>query len=527
MTDNHSHHNYIKILKRERAVNPPYLTLFGGVTLAMLFCMCVAACVLYVMQMHDLVVFFSAVVACILGMLSLDYAWALLTWRAFRHRLVCLDVHPGPKHPVVGSRFRIRLELRNSLPWRVLLEALCWDTTAHIRIADALDGAHALAPGACYEIAFQADAVRFGNGRILGVALLLTDRFGLFRYEVHIEQDVQIKVFPERVPGRKMAAFLEQTGLGKRGRSARESEEIDGVRPFMNGDRIKRIVWRGYAKRHELMAFRQARLAHRNAVCLIDAGPHMRVFGKDAPCGLMLAYVWLSRIAAAFDQVSVLAFDEHGAEWLVRDMQPEKALAKLETWLFSCLECSPGHNWAEENWEIAANALYRDFKVYRRVDFSKQSKGRKVIDLAGLLEYARALKAEEMLETGQPEAASQVIKTPYDKVLAMLISQRCDLGEALLSPDPPDPRLDNAWMLLKSCLARQTGVPILWFSCFSSGASETLLREMSGKVSGKHDMVCISLPMPGFALNFSVRKGAAQREVFQKTLGNCAKFFSA
>ncbi|MBQ4359870.1 MAG: DUF58 domain-containing protein [Proteobacteria bacterium] len=517
---------YIQILKEDRAVNPPYLTGSGCVVLATLFVLAVAACAFFVMQLHDMVVCIAALSACILAGLALDYAWSLLTWRAFRQKLIDLKVAIGTDHPVAGRHFGVRLELSNRLPWQIFVEALCWDSTAHIRIADNLAGMHALDAGARYSVSFKADALRFGSGKLLGVALLMTDRFGLFRYEVHVELNIPVRVFPGRVSAKRASGFLAQSGIGRRGRSARVSEEIDGVRPFMNGDRLKRIAWRGFAKHQELVSFRQARLAHRRAVCLVDAGPHMRVFGADAPCGLMRVYAWLASLAGAFDELSILAFDENGADWIVREVHPRKAVSQLENWLFARLECSPGRNWSENEWEAAVNALYHDFKIYRRVDFSKQSKGRRMIDLAGLLAYARASWAEEMLENQQPEAASQAISMSYENALTRLIRQRCDIGEDTLSPDPPAPRLDKAWQTLMPYLATHPDMPVLWFSCYTAGASETLLREMTGWLAGKHDLACLAMPMPVFALNFSKRGGEYQRELYQQNLGRCAKFFT-
>ena len=525
MLDDKKKNAYRKILKQERAVNPPYLTVAGWSVLAIVFLMGLFACIFHVLQQPELVVFLATIFACTLGFLALDYAVSLLSWRAFRSRLLSLSVHVDASHVVSGRQFVIELEVCNRLPWRVCVEALCWDCTAHIRIADALDGVYALGAGSQYCLRFQAEGVRFGNGRILGVALLMTDLLRLFRYEVHIEQNRPVRVFPERVSRAKLASFLARSGMGRRGRSAHESEDLEGIRPFVSGDRLKHIVWRGYAKRQELEVYRRARLAHRRIVMLVDAGPQMRVFGADAPCGLMRVHAWIARLAGAFDEVAVIACDECGGEWIAKNVYPPKAVTMFETWLFGRLAQQP-EDWSVPAWSEAVNALYADFKVYRRVDFSKYVKGRKLIDLDGLLEYARAQWAEELLAAGQYEAASGMMKMPFDKVLRRLISERCDMAKDSLDPDPPALRLDKAWPMLQAYLDGHPGIPILWFSCFSSPASEPLLREISAAVAGRHDLVCVELPMPEFALNFSAREGEAHREAYRKCLGRSVKFMT-
>jgi hypothetical protein len=85
--------------------------------------------------------------------------------------------------------------------------------------------------------------------------------------------------------------------------------------------------------------------------------------------------------------------------------------------------------------------------------------------------------------------------------------------------------LDKAWQVLMPYLATHPDMPVLWFSCYTAGASETLLREMTGWLAGKHDLACLAMPMPVFALNFSKRGGEYQRELYQQNRGRCAKFF--
>ncbi len=111
-----------------------------------------------------------------------------------------------------------------------------------------------LAAGERRTLPFSVVAWRWGAYRIGAVAVRVHDRFGLIAHDAFVESAVALRAYPRPERLRSLVAPLEtQPFAGDRVARVRgDGIEFADLRPFVSGDRVRRINWRASARRGEL-----------------------------------------------------------------------------------------------------------------------------------------------------------------------------------------------------------------------------------------------------------------------------------
>src|SRR5262249_44648851 len=97
-------------------------------------------------------------------------------------------------------------------------------------------------------------AARWGGYVVGDVILRGQDTFGLFRYDLTLPRDKQLRVFPREEYLRSLLRPRETQPYVGEGGSRRPGDGIEyaDIRPFAFGDMVTRINWRATARRGEL-----------------------------------------------------------------------------------------------------------------------------------------------------------------------------------------------------------------------------------------------------------------------------------
>jgi len=110
-----------------------------------------------------------------------------------------------------------------------------------------------LADGERRELRYRLQCARWGAFRVGHVYLRTHDWFGFFQRELVVDRRVPLKVYPSEENVRNLLQPLEtQVFAGNQVSRARgEGIEFADLRPFVPGDRVRRINWRATARRGE------------------------------------------------------------------------------------------------------------------------------------------------------------------------------------------------------------------------------------------------------------------------------------
>jgi uncharacterized protein (DUF58 family) len=108
-------------------------------------------------------------------------------------------------------------------------------------------------PGDWPELELELRCARWGAYLVGELLLRAQDRFGLLAYEQTVDLRRQLKVYPRGEALEKLLRPLEtQTFAGSQTpRTRGEGIEFADLRPFVPGDRIRRVNWRATARRGE------------------------------------------------------------------------------------------------------------------------------------------------------------------------------------------------------------------------------------------------------------------------------------
>ncbi len=130
-----------------------------------------------------------------------------------------------------------------------------------------------LAPGEEREQTLRLRARRWGAYTIGDVIVRAHDRFGLLRYETRLDRRVALKVYPRPEKARRLLRPHEpQVFAGNQvARQKSEGIEFADLRPFVPGDRVRRINWRASARLGELWVNEQHAERNADVVVFVDA----------------------------------------------------------------------------------------------------------------------------------------------------------------------------------------------------------------------------------------------------------------
>jgi uncharacterized protein (DUF58 family) len=157
------------------------------------------------------------------------------------------------------------------------------------------------------DITFSLRPRRWGAYRIGSIAVRARDRFGLIDYEFQPVALGAVRVFPAVEPLRALIEPLElQATSGSRvSRERGEGTEFAEVRPFVSGDRLRRVNWRVTARRGA--PYVSDRHPERNADVILFLDTFVEV-GDTLTLGVRAAASLAAAYLARKDRVGVVGF---------------------------------------------------------------------------------------------------------------------------------------------------------------------------------------------------------------------------
>jgi len=135
-----------------------------------------------------------------------------------------------------------RVEVLLELPRDLVVEAGDNPILVHLR------------DGERRELTFGVRCARWGGFRVGRLFVRTADAFGVFRHETVVDRRTPLKVYPSEETVRTLLRPLEtQVFSGNHvARQKGEGIEFADLRPFVPGDRVRRVNWRASARRGEL-----------------------------------------------------------------------------------------------------------------------------------------------------------------------------------------------------------------------------------------------------------------------------------
>jgi uncharacterized protein (DUF58 family) len=140
-----------------------------------------------------------------------------------------------------------------------------------------------LADGERRELSYRLRCDRWGGFRIGRVYLRSKDAFGLFRHEDVFDRRQPFKVYPTEEAVRDLLRPLEtQVFAGNHvARQHGEGIEFADLRPFVAGDRVRRVNWRASARRGELWVNEHHAERNADVVIFLDSFAEARRGGQS------------------------------------------------------------------------------------------------------------------------------------------------------------------------------------------------------------------------------------------------------
>jgi uncharacterized protein (DUF58 family) len=161
------------------------------------------------------------------------------------------------------------------------------------------------------EVSFRVRCRRWGAFRVGRLYVRATDAFGLFRNETVLDRRLPLKVYPGEEGLRNLLRPLEtQVFAGNHvARQKGEGIEFADLRPFVAGDRIRRVNWRASARRGELWVNEHHAERNADVVIVVDSFAEVR---RDDRSTLDPALRAAASLAARYlrqkDRVGFLSF---------------------------------------------------------------------------------------------------------------------------------------------------------------------------------------------------------------------------
>jgi len=128
------------------------------------------------------------------------------------------------------------------------------------------------------DVSFRVRCKRWGAFRVGRLYVRASASFGLFRHEAVLDRRVPLKVYPTEEGVRNLLRPREtQVFSGNHvAREKGEGIEFADLRPFVPGDRIRRVNWRASARRGELWVNEHHAERNADVVILVDSFAEVR-----------------------------------------------------------------------------------------------------------------------------------------------------------------------------------------------------------------------------------------------------------
>ena len=491
----------------------PYLTPAGLFVIIVVIAIGIATVILMVMGLDSLAGLFGAVTASLCFFIALIQGYLLLVWRSVHMNRIGLYTKIDVVHLYQTSEFEIQYGVKNSLMLPVFIEAMRWDCSPQIEINYSSDLNHWISGNREVKGICSAKAVAVGNAAIFGCGVILTDPLNLMRAEIHVEIGDEIEILPARMHDSRNNEDDLLPLLKKRQRFMHlQSIEPESVRAYQNGDWIRRIMWRGYARTQELVVWQPEKIPPGNLVCLIDAGPRMRVCSAPTSLNNQIVEVVkkIALCAGMFDSVSVIIYHESGSEMVVKNESPRNALDKLDKWCLKSLRWRLpdfSQSFDKNRWQTDVLRLWQCYRLYKGVDF-RQKRNPDVIDLKKLVDWARTDLMYTAIQQNDVKRVARLRYMTEQSVMEDIMRFWCRAPENLLAPKPVKSMIDDGLYLLRDLLLQNEISNLIWFSDFADDISQKSLNFVIRLLSESSvDAIGVVMEMPIHQLNFIAKLG--------------------
>ncbi len=499
---------------------PPYLAPHGSCAfIAIFFLGCASIACLY-SNYTDFAAFLAAITSCLIAYLAFLYAQILMQWAALQNNAFQISVSEPTATCLTNTPFTLSAQADNELPFPIIIRHPEWKLSSKLSLRHLAETPSTFPSHSTTHFNLSLTAHRFGKSHIFGFSFCISDPDNIFNALTHQELNVTIAHSPihNRSKNTKTSKEINliQSALSMRNH---HDSDIERIRPWNSADCCKQIFWRGLAKTRSLSSIQKESYETSNLICLIDAGPHMRISSDNKDCQLVQAAMLIAGLTPFFNASFLLAYDETGIQIISRNAPEKKIIKQLETWLFQELQWKPplqNDPFQKENWAIAASELYWDFRRFKQVNFLKSSKTERKIDIKGLVKWARADWAAKEIALNNQDKAAKILNMPYDDLLIELIRKRCDMPDNRLSPYSPQNQMTEIHKVLKKWIKSSENAQLIWFSDFSSKFQPSPMNAIIHEIQKHHiNATAVCLPPPINTLNYNPSDGLKNR---QKTI---------
>ena len=339
-----------------------------------------AAMAFYMLDQVSIALFFGVTASLLLFLLSCLYTHYLIQWRCMRQGAF---LYASPKAQLSyalspGSRFRIPVKLTNGLRSPLHVTQIQLLTTSHL--SPETTPPFSLDPASVSEIEFEFTIIKRGPAAIYGVQFTFEDPWNFVRSSLLVAFQTNVDLHTAPASDAQIHAFDHARGT--------PADELDSLRPFQRGDRLKHIFWRGYAKTGELMTrVPTVTQPHCHVALLVDVSPMM---SSTLPFRETHLHQWLPEAKACIfhaDAVTLFACTSQDSRLLLKHARPKTAVSTLET---VCLQqhlfCRPT---LHEDWNRVVRILWKDLACYRNRDFTRIIDKRPYIDSPMMIQWIR------------------------------------------------------------------------------------------------------------------------------------------
>lgn len=497
--------------------HPPYLSLNGAWSFIASFILGCAAIACIYFDYADFAAFLAAINALLIAYLAFLYARLLIQWAAFQNNAIHISLSEPDAICLTNTPFTLSVHLDNELPFPLFIQHTDWIIASKLSLCPDSNTPLAFPPHASTHFNISLTAGRFGKSHIFGCSCSLSDPDNVFHALTHHELNVTVAHSP--LHNRCLHKIIaKNTNLIQSIHALKNNQndtDIERIRPWNSSDCSKHIFWRGLAKTHTLSSIQNETCETSYLICLIDAGPLMRISSNAKDCQLVQTAIRLCALTPLFNASCLLAYDESGTHIIARNASPQKTIKQLEAWLFQTLQWKPpcqndpSH---KDIWARAATELYWDFRKFKQVNFIKSSKTQRKIDLDGLVKWARADRATKEIALNNQDKAAKILSLSYEDLLIELIRTRCDIPDNCLSPNAPQNQMNDIPKILKKWIKSYENAHLIWFSDFSSKISPQNMHAIMHEIH-KHRLhaSAVCLPPPIDALNYNPSDGMKNR----------------
>ena len=274
---------------------------------------------------------------------------------------------------------------------------------------------------------------RWGGYAVGSLALRARDPAGLFSYEAQVRASAPLRVYPRPTELRALLDPLEtQVFAGNQVSRARgEGIEFADLRPFVAGDRVRRVNWRASARRGELWVNDLHPERNADVILFLDTFLEARRPGGEGTLALAVraASVLARRYLERKDRVGVVGFGGV-LTWLL----PETGLVQL----YRIVETLIGT-------EVTVNYAWKDVDVIPRRTLPSKAL---VLALSPLLDERAVTALLDLRARAFDLAVIEISPVPYTSP----------------GPEPVDALAHRLWLLDREALRaryRRAGVSVV------------------------------------------------------------------